>query len=182
MSSAHSPSFQSLHLRHSSFSNPSLALSTSQFILPPFRCFTYVTAHSPTLLSLLLRHRIFHLRHLASRPWFKLRITFPMTKCSDDVQHTMQNEDDLKQTRYCTLMLLKLTSNYSMSKIIRLLNNECCTLVSCKCTGACIHTGVRGHVHSSNQIISTPVGVNSILHNSNSSIFLLSPPRVPHST
>ena len=54
-----SPSFLSLHLRHSSFSNPSLALPTSQLILQPFRCFTYVTAHSPTLLLLLLRHRIF---------------------------------------------------------------------------------------------------------------------------
>ena len=54
-----SPSFPSLHLRHSSFSNPSLALPTSQVILQHFRCFTYDTAHSPTLLSLLLRHRIF---------------------------------------------------------------------------------------------------------------------------
>ena len=54
-----SPSFPSLHLRHSSFSNPSLALPTSQLILQPFRCFTYVTAHSTTLLSPLLRHRIF---------------------------------------------------------------------------------------------------------------------------
>ena len=58
-SRAHSPSFQSLHLRHSWLSNPSLALSTSQLILQPFRCFTYVTAHSPTLISLLLRYRIF---------------------------------------------------------------------------------------------------------------------------
>ena len=56
---AHSPSFPSLHLRHSSFSNLSLALPTSQLILQPFRRFTYVTAHSPTLLLLLLRHRIF---------------------------------------------------------------------------------------------------------------------------
>ena len=54
-----SPSFPSLHLRHSSFSNPSLALPTSQVILQPFRCFTYITAHSPTLFSLLLRNRIF---------------------------------------------------------------------------------------------------------------------------
>ena len=54
-----SPSFPSLHLRHSSFPNPSLALPTSQLILQLFRCFTYVTDHSPTLLSLLLRHRIF---------------------------------------------------------------------------------------------------------------------------
>ena len=33
--------------RHSSFSNASLALPTSQLILQPFRCFTYVTFHSP---------------------------------------------------------------------------------------------------------------------------------------
>ena len=41
------------------FSNPSVALPTSQFIRQPFRCFTYVTAHSSTLLSLLLRHGLF---------------------------------------------------------------------------------------------------------------------------
>ena len=40
-------------------SNPSVALPTSQLILQPFRCFTYVTAHSPTLLSLLLSYRLF---------------------------------------------------------------------------------------------------------------------------
>ena len=55
----HSPSFPSFHLHHSSFSNPSLALPTSQLILQPFRCFTYATGHFPTLLSLLLYHRIF---------------------------------------------------------------------------------------------------------------------------
>ena len=59
MSRAHSPTFPSLHLRHSSFSNPSVALPKSQLILQPFRCFTYVTAHSPTLLSLLLSHWLF---------------------------------------------------------------------------------------------------------------------------
>ena len=47
------------HLRHSSFSNPSVALPTSQLILQPFRSFTYVTVHSPTLLSFLLRHKLF---------------------------------------------------------------------------------------------------------------------------
>ena len=41
------------------FSNPSVTLPTSQLILQPFRCFSYVTAHSPTLLSLLLPHSIF---------------------------------------------------------------------------------------------------------------------------
>ena len=43
---AHSPTPLLLHLRHSSFSNPSVVSLTSQ-------------AHSPTLLSLLLRHRLF---------------------------------------------------------------------------------------------------------------------------
>ena len=59
ISRAHSPTFSSLHLRHSSFSNPSVASPTSQFILQSFRCYTYVTVHSPTLLSLLVRHRLF---------------------------------------------------------------------------------------------------------------------------
>ena len=80
-----SPSFSSLHLHHSSFSNPSLALPTSQLILEPFCCFAYAMAHSPTLLLPLLHHRIFtyitwraahasptshalHLHHLASCP------------------------------------------------------------------------------------------------------------------
>ena len=35
-------------LRHSSFSNPSLASPTSQLILQPFFCFSYVTGFSPT--------------------------------------------------------------------------------------------------------------------------------------
>ena len=80
----HSPTLPSLYLRHSTFSDPSAASPTSQFILQPFfgfsyvtssslnspgeaaelilqpfRHFTYVTAHSPTLLSLLLRHKLF---------------------------------------------------------------------------------------------------------------------------
>ena len=94
ISRAHSPTFPSLHLRHNSFSNPSVALPTSQlmihlsvasptsqFVLQPFCHFTYVTAHSPTLPLLHLRHSSFsnptfssptsqalHLIHLASRP------------------------------------------------------------------------------------------------------------------
>ena len=56
---AHSPTFPSLHLRHSSFSNPCVALTTSQLILQPFRSFTYATAHSPTLPLLHLRHSSF---------------------------------------------------------------------------------------------------------------------------
>ena len=52
----------SLHLRHSSLSNPSVAFPTSQLILQSLRCFTYVTDHSPTLLSLILQP-FRHLRH-----------------------------------------------------------------------------------------------------------------------
>ena len=43
-----SPTFPSLHLRHSSFSNPSVALPTSQLILQPFFRFSYVTGSSLT--------------------------------------------------------------------------------------------------------------------------------------
>ena len=83
----HSPTLTSLHLRHSSFPNPSAALSTSQLILQPFRYFTYVRhftyviAHSTTLPPLHLRYKSFynpsvaspmsqtlHVLHLASRP------------------------------------------------------------------------------------------------------------------
>ena len=44
----HSPTLPSLHLRHSSFSNPSVASPTSRLILKPFR--------SPTSQALDLRH------------------------------------------------------------------------------------------------------------------------------
>ena len=55
----YSPTFPSFHLSHNSFSSSSVALPTSQLILQPFRCFTYVTARSLSLLSLLLSHRLF---------------------------------------------------------------------------------------------------------------------------
>ena len=79
---AHSPTLPLLYLRHSSFSNPSFASPTSQallilsnlcvmsptsqLILQPFRCFTYVTAHSPTLPSLYLSHSSFSKPSVAS--------------------------------------------------------------------------------------------------------------------
>ena len=58
-SRAHSPTFSSLHLRHSSFSNLLVTSPKSQLILQRFRCFTYETGHGPTLLLLLLRHWLF---------------------------------------------------------------------------------------------------------------------------
>ena len=93
-SRAHSPTFPSLHLPHSSFSNPSVALPTwrsfynlsvtsptSQLILQPFRRSTYVIVYSQTLPLIDLHHSTFsnrsfasltsqalHLIHQASRP------------------------------------------------------------------------------------------------------------------
>ena len=48
-----------LYLHQNSFSNPSVALPTSELILQPFRRFTYVRTHSPTFPSLYLRHSSF---------------------------------------------------------------------------------------------------------------------------
>ena len=84
---AHSLRFPSVHLRHNSFFNPSVALPTSQLIPQPFRCFTsqpfrhftYVTTHSPTFPSLYLRHSSFSNPSVASptsqlilQPFFRL--------------------------------------------------------------------------------------------------------------
>ena len=81
---AHSPRFQSLHLRHSSFSFSKLSVTspTSQLILilQAFRHFAYVTAHSPTLPSLYLRHNSFSNPSAASpelSSFSKLSVTSP---------------------------------------------------------------------------------------------------------
>ena len=70
---AHSPTLLSLYLHHSSFTNPSVASPTSQLILQPFCCFSYITGSSltspsepPMLYSWVkclwgpLQHRKFH--------------------------------------------------------------------------------------------------------------------------
>ena len=46
----HSPTLPSLYLHHSSFSNPSVASPTPQFILQPFFHFSYVTGSSLTFM------------------------------------------------------------------------------------------------------------------------------------
>ena len=76
---AHSSTLSSLYLRHSVFSNPSVASSanfsnlsvtshTSQLILQPFRRFTYATAHSPTfpLLALLILQPFGHFTYVTA--------------------------------------------------------------------------------------------------------------------
>ena len=66
-SSAHSPTFSSLHLCHNSFSNPSVALPSSKLILQPFCCFTF-TVHSPTPSFASSTSQALHLIHLANHP------------------------------------------------------------------------------------------------------------------
>ena len=52
-------SSSAVEYKNSSFSKLSVASPTSQLILQPFRCFTYVTAQSPIFPSLHLRHNSF---------------------------------------------------------------------------------------------------------------------------
>ena len=59
MSLTHFPTLPMLHLRHSTFSKPTVASPTSQLLLQPFCRFTYITVHSPTLPLLHLRHSSF---------------------------------------------------------------------------------------------------------------------------
>ena len=71
----HSPTLASLHLRHSSFSNPSAALSTSELVLQSFRFFTYVIDTSPTSQLILqpFRRFIYVTAHSTTLTLFHLR-------------------------------------------------------------------------------------------------------------
>ena len=71
----HSPTLTSFQLRHSSLSNPSAASTTSQVILEPFRCFTYVIGTSPTSQLILQPFRRFTyvLAHSTALPVLHLR-------------------------------------------------------------------------------------------------------------
>ena len=63
-----------LHLRHSSLSNPSAVLPTSQLVLKPFRCFTYVICTSPTsqLIFQPFRRFIYASAHSTTLPLLRL--------------------------------------------------------------------------------------------------------------
>ena len=105
MSRAHSPTFPSFHLCHSSFSNPFFALPTSQLILQPFCCFTYVTAHSRTLLSLLLRHRLF---------------TYVTWRAAHDVKHWWGPVSDIyEQSSFSKLSVTSPTSQLILQSFRR---------------------------------------------------------------
>ena len=73
----HSPTLPSLYLHHSSFSNPSVASPTSQFILQPFFRFFYVTFSNPSVTSptlqlilQLFRRSTYITAHSATLPTF----------------------------------------------------------------------------------------------------------------
>ena len=70
-SKAHSPTFPLLHLRHNSFSNPFVALPTSQLISPtlPLLHLRHCSLSNPSFAS--PTSQALHLCHLASRPWFR---------------------------------------------------------------------------------------------------------------
>ena len=126
---AHFPTFLSLYLCHSSFSNPSIALTMSQLILQPFHCFTYITAHSPTFLLLYLCHSSFsnpsiasptsqalHLHHLVSCPWFFLTLVQNrMLQCVLQAVHSLQKSGS--NGHKMSLKFLK----YAQS-------NQCCSM------------------------------------------------------
>ena len=73
-SEPHSPTLPSLHLRHSSFPNASVASPKSQFILQSFCRFTYVTIHSPALPSFHLQRRIYGGGRTGPNPLQKAKI------------------------------------------------------------------------------------------------------------
>ena len=107
----HSPTLPSLYLRHISFSNPSVASSTSQFslqpffrfsyvkssllnspgetsILQPFRHFTYVKTNFPILPLLHLRHSSFSNHYFSSPTSQALHLRHLTSRpCKNAVQH-----------------------------------------------------------------------------------------------
>ena len=70
-----SPTLTSLHLRHTSLSNPSATLPTSQLILQPIRCFTYVigTLSTSQLILQPFRRFTYVTAHSTSLPLLHLR-------------------------------------------------------------------------------------------------------------
>ena len=65
---AHFPTLPSLYLRHSSFSNPSVASPTSQFILQPFFRFSYFTGSSLVTLRAAHDYQMSVNTHLLEEP------------------------------------------------------------------------------------------------------------------
>ena len=118
MSSAHSPTFLSLHLHHNSFSNPSVALPMSQLILQPFCCFSYVTVRSQTLLLLLLHHKLFSY------------VTWRAAHVFNFECHVFSTDDKGREIFY----VFKVTTINSYTALVPL---NCWTNYSCHCAHGC---------------------------------------------
>ena len=101
----------SLHPHHSSFPNPSVALLTTQLILPLFRCFTYVIAHSPAHLSLLLRHRLFTYVTPASRPCISPML---ITKFSQNIVADTDKNKALTDCHPCSSSFLSIVKSHPL--------------------------------------------------------------------
>ena len=90
----HSPTLPSLYLRNNSFSNPSFASPTSQFILQPFFRFSYVTSsslNSPGRAELILQpfcHFIYVAVHYPTLPLLHLVTTHSSTLPSLYLRHS----------------------------------------------------------------------------------------------
>ena len=129
--------------RHSPFSNPSVALPTSQFILQPFRCFTYVPAHSPTLLLLLLRHKLCSYSNLF--PSLHLRY-------SSFSNPSVASPTSVHSPHYPTLPLRHLRqssiSNHSVpSPTSQLVLQPFCRFTYVTCTSSTSHALHLRHMH-----------------------------------
>ena len=97
MTEPHSPTITSLHLRHSLFSNPSAALPTTQLILEPLRCFTYVIGTSPTsqLISQPFRCFTYVTGHSTTLPLHHLRQGISRTSPGEPPMHRGMKEQSV---------------------------------------------------------------------------------------
>ena len=111
-------------LTYVTFSNPSVALPTSKFILQPFFRFSYVTVHSPTFPSLHLRQSSFsnpsfasltslalHLRHLASRPCISPTL---ITKFSQNIVADTDKNKALTASHKFSSSFLSIVKSHSL--------------------------------------------------------------------
>ena len=126
---AHSPhqtTLPSLHLRHRSLSNPSVASPTSQLILlirQPFRRFTYVTTCSPTLLSLHLCHMHFtyvtwRAAHQLDPPRTKFQIRHCVTHVSSEYGYNAAMPCSFTCVREADLFKQKFINSFELVEYI----------------------------------------------------------------
>ena len=107
---------------HSSFSNPSATLPTSQLIPQPFRCFTYVICTSPTSQLILQPFRRFTsvTGHSTFLPLLHLRHR-PFTNFSWRAAHAQGDEKNILWWTSLLQQVTKFRSSYSFGQLLRIL-------------------------------------------------------------